>query len=288
VDPTASLLPVLKRLAIEVTDLRRQQSAMRLALAGIDPEGVELLHVTPGHTGRTPEVSVIMPAFNQETDIKEALESLLKSDCEEWEVVVVDDGSRDATRAVVTDFFTAHPEVAGQLFGATANHGIGWTRNRAIERARAESLFMLDGDNAVYPRTLSRLLEALRDDPGAAMAYPVVGTHTPSGPEGLISHMAWRPELFATGVNPVDAMVLVRRSVMSDLGGFAEDPRLGGLEDYDLWCRLASHGMYGISVPELLGWYRRSKHSALSIADLDRTEALSLISRRAPNLFSES
>jgi hypothetical protein len=277
---------LLKRIATDLVEIQRRQGRLELILRG-DPEPdrvVEILTSGAGD-GATPRVSVIMPLFNHEGEVTTALDSLAESEFREFEIVVVDDGSSDGSVAAAQAWFSARPEVPGGLYAARLNHGPSWARNRGVERSKGAFLFLLDSDNAVYPPTLGRLVEALDGDPEAALAYPIVALHTPDGPLSLMSHMAWRPDIFLTGQNPVDTMALVRRAVFDRLGGFAEDVRLMGLEDYDLWCRVADSGLRGVSVPELLGWYRRTPHSMVALADIDRSEAMSLIARRAPRLF---
>ena len=58
-------------------------------------------------------------------------------------------------------------------------------------------------------------------------------------------------------------MALLRRDQLLDLGGYADDLRLYGWEDYELWCRAAERGLRGVLVPEILMRYRRADHSML-------------------------
>jgi hypothetical protein len=80
-------------------------------------------------------------------------------------------------------------------------------------------------------------------------------------------------------------MALVRRATLLELGGYAEDPRIQGWEDYDLWCRCAVRGHRGLMVPEILGWYRKTEHSMLSLATIHNGSARSLIRERSPAVF---
>ena len=86
--------------------------------------------------------------------------------------------------------------------------------------------------------------------------------------------------------NFIDAMALIRREALLDLGGYWDDPRVVGWEDYDLWCRVGDAGGHGAHVPEILAWYRQTGHSMLSLTELDVSVARSLIAARAPGVFS--
>ncbi|MEA2684673.1 MAG: hypothetical protein QOK05_3001 [Chloroflexota bacterium] len=278
---------MLKSVAIGLREVQRRQRRLELRLDGeTEPDGVR--EVRHRSDAAAPRVSVIMPLFNHEREVLDALRSTEESEFRDFEVVIVDDGSDDGSVAAATQWLDSRPAIRGGVYAALLNHGPSWARNRAIERARGEFLFLLDSDNAIYPPTLGRLVEALDQDPEAALAYPIVALHTPEGPLSLMSHMAWRPEIFRTGQNPVDTMAMVRRAIVQDLGGFAEDPRLMGLEDYDLWCRVAERGLRGVSVPELLGWYRRTPHSMVALADIDRSEAMMLLAGRSPGVFGNA
>ena len=284
--PSSSDRAALKRLAVDLLELRRGQKRLELLLSGVDdPDRAREVYATPGYIDADPRVSVIMPLYNHVSEVAHALEGLLDSDFASFEILIVDDASSDGSVAAAQSVLAGRPGVAAKIYEAVLNHGPSWARNQGIAEARGDYLFFLDSDNAAFPSTLGRLVAALDAEPTAAMVYPIVAIHGADGAESLISQMAWRPEIFLTGQNPIDTLAMVKRSVFADLGGFTEDPRLTGLEDYDLWCRMAAKGMHAVSVPEVLGWYRRSSHSVLSLTDIDRSVALSLIARRAPELF---
>jgi GT2 family glycosyltransferase len=95
----------------------------------------------------------------------------------------------------------------------------------------------------------------------------------------------WEPERLRH-CNYVDAMAMLRRSSVLELGGYSEDIRLYGWEDYDLWCRIAERGGYGVFVPEILCRYRQNEHSMLSVSELDATEAVSLMRERSPSVWA--
>jgi hypothetical protein len=278
---------ILKRLSIELLEVRRRQDRLEMLVRGeSDPDAVATVRETPAFAGAQPRVSIVMPVFNKEAYLPEALESVAASDFRDFELLVIDDRSTDGSGMVAANFLDAHPEVPARLCAAALNHGPSWARNRAVEMARGELLFMLDADNTIVPAALDRLVCALLADAGAAMAYPILAIHTERGPVALHSHSAWRPGLFLEGENPIDTMAMVRASCLAQVGGFCEDPRVAGFEDYDLWCRFADRGLRGISVPQVLGMYRMAGDSVMAQAGIDRTVALAVIRARAPRLFA--
>lgn len=103
-----------------------------------------------------PRISVIIPTYNREGYIADAIDSVLQQTCGDFEVIVVDDGSTDGTRERVA----AYGEKVRYIF--TSNRGVGHARNLGMAHARGEFLAFLDSDDVLYPYMLeleSRLLD---------------------------------------------------------------------------------------------------------------------------------
>ena len=269
----------LKRIAVELGDVRRQ-------LAQPSEPATREVARTNAITGVLPRVSVGISVCNYEREVIEALDSVVSSDFTDFEIVVVDDKSSDGSLAAVTSYAADHDPFPIRVLAHGTNRGAGAVRNTITEHARGEFVFILDADNRMFPPTLGKVVAALDNDPQAAFAYGVLASYEGNTPVGLISHRPWDPESLATE-NYIDAMALIRRDVLSDLA-YTEDPRLVGLEDYDLWCRIAEAGGYGVLVPEIVGRYRRSQHSMLSLTLIDGSVARSLIRARAPRVWGDA
>jgi glycosyltransferase involved in cell wall biosynthesis len=227
---------------------------------------------------------VLIPLFNHAEEVRSALASVAVSEYGALEVVVLDDASTDRSQETVLDFLGEHAHLPGLLIEHVVNRGLGRTRNDLVESARGEFVFMLDADNEIYPTALGRLAAALDDDPEALFAYPMLEEHVDGEPDTLRSFLPWEPGRLAES-NYIDAMSLLRRRELLELGGYTEDTRLHGWEDYDLWCRTAQRGLRGVLVPEILARYRRAEHSMLySITNIDISEAESLLRAKYPAL----
>jgi len=271
---------VLKRLVIGQIELNRRLAAHEVALRHEDPAEIRVVARTPAYARSTPRVSVLIPLYNHAEEVRSALESVACSEYESLEVVVLDDASIDRSQEAVLDFFAEHAHLPGMLVQHVVNRGLGRTRNDLMAAARGELVFMLDADNEIYPTALDRLVEALEDDSGAFFAYPMLEEHVDGEPDTLRSYLPWEPGQLAEA-NYIDAMSLLRRQELVELGGYTEDPRLHGWEDYDLWCRTAERGLRGVLVPQILARYRRAAHSMLySITNVDTSEAESLLRTR--------
>jgi hypothetical protein len=222
-------------------------------------------------SGTEPRVSVVVTLYNYANTIADALRSVALSDLDEVELVLVDDASTDDSLAVARATLEELPWLAGRVVERDANGGLARARNVGIEHAKADYVFVLDADNAVHPSGLRRLADALDEHPEAHFAYGLIRTLGPSGPMGLLSWAPWDPWWLRID-NYIDAMALVRRASVLEAGGYTTEEALYGWEDFELWCNMASRGMPGTLVPELVASYRAGRQSMISLTTLDTTD----------------
>src|SRR5215211_4961 len=277
----------LKDVRIDLIELRRQLVGLKNELRGqpaVPPVGVDT--VSDAYVGASPRVSVLTTVYNYADHITGALDSLAAGGYREFEVVVVDDASQDGSAARVRAWIRGHPRVAATLVRHPTNRGLPHARNTALGFARAGLIFILDADNRIYPSCLERLTGALDREPDAAFAYGLLQRFTHAGPASLMNVWPWEPERLRAG-NYIDAMALVRKTVLRRVGGYSTDSRLHGWEDFDLWCHLAELGERGVFVPEFVARYRSARHSMLSVTDLSSSVAFSLLAERYPATMGE-
>lgn len=188
-------------------------------------------------------VSAIIPTYNAERYVAEAIDSALGQTSPPNEVIVVDDGSTDGTVNVVRRYGDR------VVLLQQPNRGPAAARNVGLKAAHSEFIAFLDADDVWSPRNLELQVAILRDNPRCVMSYgdirwftnsphPDVMNAGPSDdlymPEGDVAPDLIRHFLWATPA------VVARREIVLKLGGFDETLRIG--EDYDLWLRLASAG----------------------------------------------
>lgn len=283
--PPAGPLPAVERLqapappdgdlraALKQTLLRQRRLERALAEGGAPADDVITeLPASPGSA--TPRVSVVVTLFNYANTIADALRSVALSDLDDVELVLVDDASTDDSLAVARATLDELPWLRGRVIARGVNGGLAAARNLGIEHARAEYVFVLDADNAVGRSGLSLLASALDRSPDASFAYGVIQAVGPSGPMGLLSWAPWDPWWLRID-NYIDAMALLRRSAVLEAGGYTTTESLYGWEDFELWCNLASRGMSGVLVPEVVASYRAGRQSMISLTTLDTTDAWS-------------
>jgi hypothetical protein len=278
-----TLRRVLKDLRLEMLELRRhiERSADRNG----PKSDVVLEHQTGGWWASDPRVTVLVTLYNYERHIEGALDSLVASRERSWEVVIVDDGSRDRSLQRAVSWLKRHDDVAGLVLRHPVNRGLAHARNAALDFARGEFSFVLDADNEVLPDGLGKLVATLDAAPDAAMAFGLLERFTPEGTAGLVNIFPWEPERFRYG-NYIDAMALMRTATLRAHGGYRTDRRLYGWEDFDLWCRFAEAGEFGVHLDQLVARYRSTGHSMLSITNISAADALSVIAEASPRIMA--
>ena len=102
----------------------------------------------------------------------------------------------------------------------------------------------------------------------------------------VVSWRVWDPTRLRYG-NYIDAMAMIRRDAIINVGGYSLDDRLQlGWEDFDLWCSFADRGWHGVQIPEILCRYRTGVYSMLAVTDIDAQAAWSALVERHPFLTS--
>lgn len=197
-------------------------------------------------------ISVITPCYNGERFIARAVQCVLGQTHAEIEHIVVDDGSTDTSGDILATVSDPRLVVIRQ-----ANRGVSAARNRGIEAARGEFIAFLDADDTWEPGILEKLLEGLKQNPDAALAYcgwqnlGLPGSqgepYVPPDFEGADKAM----QLLASCRWPIHA-TLTRAEAIRAAGGFNTAYR--NSEDFALWLRVAIDRPI-VRIPEVLAYY---------------------------------
>jgi glycosyltransferase involved in cell wall biosynthesis/uncharacterized protein YbaR (Trm112 family) len=211
--------------------------------------------------GGDAEVSVVVPLYNYESYIIEALESVASQTLAPLDLVVVDDYSADMSLQIVVEWAKERASRFNRVMVLRnkANYGLGLCRNTGFDAALTPYVLLLDADNKIRPACCSTLLAAIKAS-GAAYVYPTVQHFGASS--ALISSAPYDPQRFVAG-NYIDAMALVSKEAWAMIGGFVH-VRFGW-EDYDFWCRLAEIGLAGEWRDEILADYRVHSQSMMKV-----------------------
>jgi peptidoglycan/xylan/chitin deacetylase (PgdA/CDA1 family)/2-polyprenyl-3-methyl-5-hydroxy-6-metoxy-1,4-benzoquinol methylase len=204
--------------------------------------------------------SIVIPARNAERTLAETLNSLIAQTDADWEAIIVDDGSTDATPVIIDEFASRDRRFVGVV---GRREGASSARNLGLSHASGKWVLFLDSDDWIAPAFLAAMQEALDGRPDAVAAYCADQRVTPTGESILlrwtdqIAHSAF--DVFARRCGVAIHCVLVDRQLVMELGGF--DTTLRTCEDWDLWQRVARTGGRFVGVAQPFGFYRMSDHS---------------------------
>ncbi len=204
--------------------------------------------------GETPRVSVVMAVHNGERFVDDAIASILGQTYDDFELVVVDDGSTDATHRIVESLAAADERIrvhTQQNVGYAETLNVGW------RLARGEYIAVLDADDLAEPGRLARHVAYLDDHPEVGV---VGGSLLLVTDDGRPFYVAVYPasaaevaEALKTQCALGHTATLMRRSILEELGGYRSG--VPQAEDYDLWLRVSEHYPI-VNLPDIVGRYR--------------------------------
>jgi glycosyltransferase involved in cell wall biosynthesis len=188
-----------------------------------------------------PLVSAVIIFFNAERFLAEAIESVLNQTYRHWELLLVDDGSTDGSRALADRYAERHPERVQVLaHPGNENRGMGASRNRGIEFARGDYVAFLDADDVWRTNKLEEQVAILQRHPHVGMLYGETlywfsWTQDPEGrehdyipalrvpPDTAIAPPGLLPAyLRGRAAVPCTCSIVVKRSLIQSIGGFDE------------------------------------------------------------------
>lgn len=198
------------------------------------------------------EVTVVIPLYNYEQFIVEALESVRTQTLAVLDLVVVDDCSTDDSLDTALAWARQHAARFNRVVVAQheSNCGLGLTRNAGFHLADSPYVLPLDADNRLRARCCEELRRTIRAE-RVAFVYPTIQHFGASS--AMLGEASYEPQRFVAG-NYIDAMALVAKEAWAIVGGYNHVRH--GWEDYDFWCRLAEHGQRGFREPQKLADYR--------------------------------
>lgn len=224
-----------------------------------------------------PVVSVIVPAFNAETTLAETLGSVIRQTLEDWECLVVDDGSTDGTAVLVEAMAERDPRIR---LVRQANQGVGAARNTAIRAARGRYLAPLDADDRWEPAKLARQVERMEgagEDCGLVYCWSrkvdVAGQRLWDCHPFEVEGHAY-PLLVMRNFVGNASVPMFRRSAVEEVGLYlTRDEQDGGqgCEDWDLSLRVLARFRCAV-VPDYLVDYREVDHCmSRNVAGMERS-----------------
>lgn len=206
-----------------------------------------------------PLVTIVIPAYNYQSFLPETLNSVLAQKYQNFELIVVDDGSTDKTKDVVAEFLAKDPRIK---YFYQSNAGLSAARNLGIKNAGGEYIQFLDADDLLSNSKLSLQVEDMEKDAKIDISYTMAYYFEDGTEEKLYKSIAlkqddWMPKLNGSGYEVLEMLVkqnimpvnsaLIRASSLKKVGFF--DMFLKSLEDWDFWVSCAFKDFYFSFLP---------------------------------------
>lgn len=201
------------------------------------------------------KISVVIPAYNSEPYLREALDSVLNQSSKAHEIIVVNDGSTDSTEEIALSYGDRIRYIKQE------NQGLSGARNTGIREAVGDWIALFDSDDVMLPDKISKQLAVIEADPKLVVVYSAFTYLYPDGTKVLGSVFPardlWPALRYRTPILPSTS--IIRRSVLSEVGGFNKI----ATEDWDLWFRIVRRYSADAfqEVPDSLLLYRQREDS---------------------------
>ena len=197
-----------------------------------------------------PTISVIMPAYNAEKYINEAIDSILAQTFTDFEFIIIDDGSTDSTCAIVESYSDSRI----RFFKNEHNLGVAATLNRGLDLARGEYIARMDADDISLPTRFEKQAAYMDSHPDVVVCGTGVECFGARHETRFFSETDAQLKIdLLFGCCFAHPSVIIRSSVISS--GFHYDTAFDKMEDYELWWRISNFGKLA-SIHEILLKYR--------------------------------
>ena len=215
-----------------------------------------------------PKVSVIMPAYNNERYLSQAIESVLHQTCIDYELLIIDDGSTDRTGDIAKGYRAKHPGRVRYLL--QENKGPGAARNAGLREAKGEYIAFLDADDMWEEKKLEKQMAVFEASPETGLVYSdfyyIDKDNTMAVRGSFRRYQLPRGDValeFFSHYFIFTSTVLMRETYIGKVGFFREDINVG--EDYDYFLRVAALCRVEGVEEKLLA--KRSREDSLSSID---------------------
>jgi glycosyltransferase involved in cell wall biosynthesis len=208
-----------------------------------------------------PLISILTPVFDTPVPwLRDAVESVLAQVYENWELVLIDDGSTDA------DMLRALPALGARdrrirLVRLESHQGISAALNKGLDLASGDWVTFLDHDDLLEPDAVFQNVKQVQKNPEVDLIYSDEDKLTDDGFDSPILKPDWSPDFFLS-CNYLCHMIFLRRDLVREVGGFQR--QFDGSQDYDLLLRVSERTNRIHHIPRVLYHWRRSENSSAS------------------------
>ena len=207
-----------------------------------------------------PAISVILPVYNAEAYVREAVESILNQTFTDFELIIINDGSTDGSGVILRELAARDARI---VLVERPNEGAASARNKALEMARADLIALTDADDVSMPERFALQHARMVQEPELAVLGSFMRNMDKEGNIIGLDEYLLTPKEVALHVDPsclvAHATVMMRREAVLKAGGYRK-AFSSYSEDYDLWLRMIDLGYAFANLPQPL--YNRRWHGA--------------------------
>ena len=204
-------------------------------------------------------VSVIMPTHNAASFIKEAIESVINQTYKEWELIIINDGSKDSTIDIICSFAENYKQI--KYIDYQKNRGVAYARNRGISIAKGQFIALLDSDDVWLSEKLKIQVSFLLNRKDISLLFSSYRRMSSDGKRVSkiipAAQKISRAELLKSNNIPL-LTIIINREHLSSIS-FNEKMRTSA--DYSLWLRILKETPYAYGIENDLARYRNVKNS---------------------------
>lgn len=212
---------------------------------------------------KPPKVSVVIPCYNYAHFLSEAVESVVAQTCQDFEIIIVNDGSTDNSAEVAQNLIAAYPRHRITLIDQQNSGHPAISRNRGIEQAAGKYILCLDADDTIAPTMLEECVRVLDSNPAVSIAY-TDQLHVSHDGRRLVETQDYDFQSLLKA-NYIGTCSLFRRHAWEGVGGY----KAIGYEDWEFWIGCGEQGYFGKRIPKPLFHYRVG-HAGVYSQDLKR------------------
>lgn len=228
-----------------------------------------------------PKISVVILCYNYARYLAEAVESIIRQTCQNFETIIVNDGSTDNFWQVAKTLVKKYSKHKIKFINQE-NKGGPMARNMGIKRSRGKYIMALDADDKLAPTALEKMARLLDENPEVGIAYSWVQCFGDS--DILLKHREYN---FKDLIKPTCFMhssSLFRRRAWEVTGGFNPNMKWGW-QDFEFWINCGKHGFAGKLIPEPLSLWRKHPDALTNVAKKHLGELFAQIRKNHPELY---
>jgi glycosyltransferase involved in cell wall biosynthesis len=232
----------------------------------------------------SPKFSIIIPCYNYGKYLPLSIGSVLAQSNNNYEIIIVNDGSTDNTKEIVKDIIKKNSSKKITLMNQENAGQPAISRNNGIKQASGEFILCLDADDMIDSTMLEKFSKVLDLNPNVSVVYTDAIFFNEEGTEIKYSGKFDLNLLVIT--NQLFCCSLFSKEAWQVVGGFNTNVR--GYEDWDFWISLAEHNFNGYKIDEALFHYRTGKEGLYSAALNNDSLLKANIILNHPKIFDES